>query len=159
MPSRVTDWGEGFSWRPFEGDKVAGDVVLRQDTSERGVTLQAFLWEGFDAPFTDPTDLNKNVDAAGMNEPTGLLSGYSRQTLTGPWVHEGNGVFSHPPVLFGPNILGLLNSWSIQGYGIMTTGSTDRILHLERDLNAQIEGSIFIGFLGTYQVTPRITLI
>ena len=130
----------GFT--PDEGETVIANLIFPQVTTDRGTDTELVL-------FTN-TSPDETITAATLTEPTG--NGYARITLTdATWSVVGD-TASYPLQTFTAGVGGW--SGSVQGYAIVTTGTTPRILTIEVDTN----GPYTFNENDTYDVTPNITV-
>jgi len=130
----------GFT--PNEGETLIANLIFANADVDRGTNLELLL-------FTD-TSPGETITAATLTEPTG--TGYSRITLTdGTWTVTGD-TASYPLQTFTTGTGGWTGS--VQGYAIVTTGTTPRILTIEVDPN----GPYTFNENDTYDVTPNVTI-
>jgi len=126
---------------PNEGDALNANLVLMNGDVDRGTNLELVL-------FTNAAPA-QSITAATLTEPTGV--GYARiPLLDGSWTGTG-ATRSYAQQTF----TGGAGGWtgSIQGYAIVTTGITPRIVAIEVDAN----GPYTIAANDTYKITPSIT--
>jgi len=127
---------------PNEGEAMVADQVVKNITTDRGTNLELLLYTNVGA------GSDEGITAATLTEPTG--TGYARILLTdGNWTGAAD-TRSYPQQTF----TGGAGGWagSVQGYAVVTTGTTPRILGIETDPN----GPYTIGDADTYKVTPNI---
>lgn len=130
----------GFT--PNEGETLIAQLIFPQTTTDRGTDTELVL-------FTN-TSPDETITAATLTEPTG--TGYSRITLSdGSWTVTGD-TASYALQTFTTGAGGWTGS--VQGYAIVTTGTTPRILTIEVDPN----GPYTFNENDTYDVTPNITI-
>jgi hypothetical protein len=128
---------------PNEGETFYGTMVLKNTTTDRGTNLELLL-------FTNAAP-GETITEATLTEPSG--TGYARIDLTdGSWSEGAAGVFSYAEQTF----TGGAGGWtgSIQGYAIVTKGTTPRILAIEVD---SVNAPFTMAEGDTYKVTPQIT--
>jgi len=129
----------GFT--PNEGDQMNANLICKNSDPDRGTGMELLLFTN-----ASPT---ATITAATLTEPTG--TGYARIPLVdGSWSVVG-GVASYAKQTFTAGSGGWTGS--IQGYAIVTTGTTPRILTIEVDPN----GPYTMNASDTYDVTPQIT--
>ena len=126
---------------PNEGQALNANLALRNADVDRGVGLELLL-------FTN-TAPSATITAATLTEPVG--TGYARIPLNDAlWTGTGS-TLSYAQQTF----TGGAGGWtgSIQGYAIVSTGVTPRIMAIEVDPN----GPYTIAVNDTYKITPNIT--
>lgn len=127
---------------PDEGESFVADMVIKNVTTDRGTDLELLL-------FTNAAP-DETITAATLTEPTG--TGYARINLTdASWTGAAD-ARSYAQQTF----TGGAGGWtgSIQGYAIVTKGTTPRIIAIEVDA----AGPYTIAENDTYKVTPTITV-
>lgn len=127
---------------PNEGETLVANLVLKNADVDRGTDLELVLFTN-----TSPAE---TITEATLTEPTG--TGYARINLTdGSWTVTGD-VAAYAQQTF----TGGSGGWtgSIQGYAIVTKGTTPRIVAIEVDA----AGPYTIAENDTYKITPSITL-
>ena len=130
----------GFT--PNEGETLIANLIFANADVDRGTDLELLL-------FTN-SEPGETITAATLTEPTG--TGYSRIALTdGSWTVTGD-TASYALQTFTTGTGGW--SGSVQGYAIVTTGTTPRILTIEVDPN----GPYTFNENDTYDVTPNVTI-
>jgi hypothetical protein len=130
----------GFT--PNEGETLIANLIFANADVDRGTNLELLL-------FTD-TSPGETITAATLTEPTG--TGYARIALTdGSWTVTGD-TASYALQTFTTGTGGWTGS--VQGYAIVTTGTTPRILTIEVDPN----GPYTFNENDTYDVTPNVTI-
>lgn len=130
----------GFT--PNEGETLIANLIFANADVDRGTDLELLL-------FTD-TSPGETITAATLTEPTG--TGYARIALTdGSWTVTDD-TASYALQTFTTGTGGW--SGSVQGYAIVTTGTTPRILTIEVDPN----GPYTFNENDTYDVTPNVTI-
>jgi len=130
----------GFT--PNEGETLIANLIFANADVDRGTNLELLL-------FTD-TSPGETITAATLTEPTG--TGYSRIALTdGSWTVTGD-TASYPLQTFTTGAGGWTGT--VQGYAIVSTGSTPRIVTIEVDPS----GPYTFNENDTYDVTPNITI-
>lgn len=126
---------------PNEGETLNANLVLKNADVDRGTTLELIL-------FTNAAP-GETITAATLTQPTG--TGYAAITLTdASWTVTGDtGAYALQTFTGGAG------GWtgSIQGYAIITTGTTPRIVAIEVDA----AGPYTIAENDTYDITPNIT--
>jgi len=130
----------GFT--PNEGDTLIANLIFANADVDRGTDLQLVLFTN-----ASPTD---TITAATLTPPSG--TGYAPITLTdGSWTVTG-GTASYATQTFTAGSGG----WpeSVQGYAIITTGTTPRIVTIEVDAG----GPYTFNENDTYDITPNITI-
>lgn len=122
---------------PDEGETLNAKLVLNNADVDRGTDLELLLFTNV-AP-------GETITEATLTEPTG--TGYARINLTDASWSAG----SYAEQTF----TGGAGGWtgSIQGYAIVTKGTTPRIVAIEVDAS----GPYTIAENDTYKVTPSIT--
>lgn len=127
---------------PNEGETLFANLVLKNADVDRGTDLELLL-------FTNVSP-GETITEATLTEPTG--TGYARIQLTdGSWsVTDDTGSYAQQTFTGGSG------GWtgSIQGYAIVTKGTTPRIVGIEVDAS----GPYTINENDTYKITPNITL-
>lgn len=127
---------------PNEGETLIANLTFKNADVDRGTGLDLLLFTNV-AP-------GETITEATLTEPTG--TGYARITLTdASWSVVGD-LASYAQQTF----TGGAGGWtgSIQGYAVVTKGTTPRIVAIEVDGN----GPYTINENDTYKVTPQITL-
>lgn len=126
---------------PDEGEALMGNLVFKNADVDRGTNLDLLLFTNV-AP-------GETITEATLTEPTG--TGYARITLTdASWTGAAD-TRSYAQQTF----TGGAGGWtgSIQGYAIVSKGTTARILAIEVDGN----GPYTINENDTYKITPNVT--
>jgi hypothetical protein len=130
----------GFT--PNEGETLIANLIFANADVDRGTDLELLL-------FTN-SEPGETITAATLTEPTG--TGYARIALTdGSWTVTDD-TASYALQTFTTGTGGW--SGSVQGYAIVTTGTTPRILTIEVDPN----GPYTFNENDTYDVTPNVTI-
>jgi hypothetical protein len=130
----------GFT--PNEGETLIANLIFANADVDRGTDLELLL-------FTN-SEPGETITAATLTEPTG--TGYARIDLTdGSWTVTDD-TASYALQTFTTGTGGW--SGSVQGYAIVTTGTTPRILTIEVDPN----GPYTFNENDTYDVTPNVTI-
>ena len=127
---------------PDEGESMIVDQVVKNVTTDRGTDLELLL-------FTNSSP-GETITEATLTEPTG--TGYARATLTdASWTGSGD-TRSYAQQTF----TGGSGGWtgSIQGYAIVSKGTTPRIVTIEVDAN----GPYTLAEGDTYKITPNLTV-
>lgn len=127
---------------PDEGETLTANLIFKNADVDRGTGLELLLFTNV-AP-------GETITAATLTEPTG--TGYARIQLTdGTWSVTGD-TASYALQTF----TGGAGGWtgSIQGYAIVTKGTTPRIVAIEVDGS----GPYTINENDTYDITPNITI-
>ena len=127
---------------PNEGEVMIADQVIKNVTTDRGTNLELLL-------FTN-TSPGETITEATLTEPTG--TGYARITLTdASWTGSAD-ARSYAQQTF----TGGAGGWtgSIQGYAVVSKGTTPRIVAIEVDSS----GPYTIAENDTYKITPTITV-
>ena len=127
---------------PDEGEALFANLVYKNSDVDRGTDLELLL-------FTN-TSPGETIAEATLTEPTG--TGYARITLTdASWTGSGD-TRSYAQQTF----TGGAGGWtgSIQGYAIVTKGTTPRIVAIEVDAS----GPYTINENDTYKITPNNTV-
>ena len=127
---------------PNEGETLAANLLFKNADVDRGTTLSLGLFTNV-AP-------GETITEATLTEPTG--TGYARISLAdASWTVTGD-LAAYAQQTF----TGGAGGWtgSIQGYFIVTTGTTPRIIAIEVDAS----GPYTINLNDTYKITPNITL-
>lgn len=130
----------GFT--PNEGEALAANLIYNNSDADRGSSMELAL-------FTNVSP-GETITEATLTEPTG--TGYARITLAdASWTGSAD-VRAYAQQTF----TGGAGGWtgSIQGYAIVTTGTTARILHIEVDS----AGPYTINEGDTYRITPSNTV-
>ena len=125
---------------PDEGEEMLVKWASGEANADRGTNLTLVL-------FTNVTP-GETITEATLTQPSG--GGYATKTLTdGSWTGSGD-TRSYPQQTF--TFTGTV-SGSVQGYAILTNGTTARILAIE------VDGSGPYSFVNgdTYKVTPSLT--
>lgn len=126
---------------PDEGETLIANLVFKNADVDRGTGLELLL-------FTNVSP-GETITEATLTEPTG--TGYARIQLTdGSWSVTGDQA-SYAQQTF----TGGAGGWtgSVQGYAIVTKGTTPRIVAIEVDAS----GPYTIAEGDTYDITPQIT--
>lgn len=127
---------------PNEGETLMANLVFKNADVDRGTDLELLL-------FTNSSP-GETITEATLTEPTG--TGYARITLTdASWSVSGD-VASYAQQTFTAGSGGWTGS--IQGYAIVTKGTTPRIVAIEVDGN----GPYTLNENDTYKITPNITV-
>lgn len=130
----------GFT--PNEGKTVCSKLIYPNADDDRGSSLHLVL-------FTNVTP-GVTITAAALTQPTG--TGYAPITLTdASWSVVGD-LSSYVQQIFTAGAGGFTGA--IQGYAILTTGTTPRILDIEVDAS----GPYTMSENDTYKITPNITI-
>ena len=130
----------GFT--PNEGETLIANLIFANADVDRGTNLELLL-------FTN-SEPGETITAATLTEPTG--TGYARIALTdGTWTVIGD-TASYPLQTFTTGAGGWTGT--VQGYAIVSTGSTPRIVTIEVDPS----GPYTFNENDTYDVTPNITI-
>ena len=129
----------GFT--PDEGDHLIQNLVYRNSDVDRGTGLQVVLF----------TNVNpaQTITAATLTQPTG--GGYAPIALIDTDFTVTGKIASHVQITFTGGAGGFTGS--IQGYAVLTTGTTPRILDIEVDPL----GPYTINQNDTYKVTLNST--
>lgn len=126
---------------PDEGEALIGNLVLKNTDVDRGTDLELMLFTNV-AP-------GETITEATLTEPTG--TGYARINLTdATWTGSGD-TRSYAQQTFTAGAGGWTGS--VQGYAIVTKGTTPRIVAIEVDPS----GPYTFNQNDTYDVTPNIT--
>lgn len=127
---------------PDEGETLVANLVFKNADVDRGTDTELVL-------FTNVTPA-ETITEATLTEPTG--TGYARINLTDASWSVASDLASYAQQTF----TGGAGGWtgSIQGYAVVTKGTTPRILAIEVDGN----GPYTINENDTYKVTPQITV-
>ena len=126
---------------PDEGETLIGNLVFKNADADRGTGLELLL-------FTNASP-GETITAAALTEPTG--TGYARIQLTdGSWTVSGD-LSSYAKQTFTAGTGGWTGS--VQGYAVVTKGTTPRIVAIEVDAL----GPYTFSENDTYDVTPQIT--
>lgn len=129
----------GFT--PNEGETLCNNLIYKNVDVDRGTNLDLVLFTN-----VGPTE---TITAATLTQPTG--TGYAAITLTDAnWSVVGD-LASYAQQTFTAGAGGWTGS--IQGYAILTKGTTPRILDIEVDPS----GPYTMAENDTYKVTPNIT--
>ncbi len=127
---------------PDEGEALIAGQVIQNVVTDRGTNLQLGLFTNV-AP-------GETITAAALTEPTG--TGYARITLVdGSWTGAAD-ARSYAEQTFTAGAGGWTGA--VQGYFIVTTGTTPRIIAIEVDGN----GPFTFNENDDYRVTPTITV-
>ena len=130
----------GFT--PNEGETLCNNLLYKNADVDRGTNLQLVL-------FTNAAP-GETITAATLTQPTG--TGYAPISLVdGTW-NVTNDVASYAQQTFTGGVGGWTGA--IQGYAILTTGTTPRILDIEVD---SVNAPLTINENDTYKITPSIT--
>jgi len=127
---------------PDEGEAMVASQSIQNVTTDRGTNLDLLL-------FTNVTP-GETITEATLTEPTG--TGYARITLTdASWTGSADARAYAQQTFTGGS-----GGWtgSIQGYAIVSKGTTARILAIEVDAS----GPYTIAENDTYKITPNITV-
>lgn len=127
---------------PDEGETLVANLVFKNTDADRGTDTELVL-------FTNVTP-SETITEATLTEPTG--TGYARINLTDASWSVVADLASYAQQTF----TGGAGGWtgSIQGYAVVTKGTTPRILAIEVDGN----GPYTVNENDTYKVTPQITV-
>ena len=127
---------------PNEGETLINNVTFKNGDVDRGTDLELMLFTNV-AP-------GETITAATLTEPTG--TGYARINLTdASWSVSGDQA-SYAQQTFTAGAGGWTGS--VQGYAIVTKGTTPRIVAIEVDAS----GPYTFAEGDTYKVTPQITV-
>lgn len=127
---------------PNEGETLVANLVFKNADVDRGTNMELML-------FTNGS-IDETITEATLTEPTG--TGYARISLVdGTWSVVGD-LASYAEQTFTAGAGGWTGS--IQGYAIVTTGTTPRIVAIEVDPN----GPYTLNENDTYKITPNITV-
>jgi hypothetical protein len=127
---------------PNEGETLVANLLFKNADVDRGTGLELLIFTNV-AP-------GETITAATLTEPTG--TGYIRIQLTdGSWTVTGD-VASYALQTFTAGAGGWTGS--VQGYAIVTKGTTPRIVAIEVDAS----GPYTFAENDTYDVTPQITV-
>jgi len=127
---------------PNEGETLIANLVFAGTDPDRGAGLELLL-------FTNAT-IGETSTAASLTEPSG--TGYARIPLTdSSWVVAAS-VANYATQTFTVGTGGWVGS--VNGYAVITTGTTPRIVAIEVDPN----GPYTMAAGDTYAVTPSITV-
>ena len=127
---------------PDEGEAMIASQVMMNVTTDRGTDLDILLFTNV-AP-------GETITEATLTEPTG--TGYARQTLTdASWTGAAD-ARAYAQITF----TGGAGGWTgaIQGYAIVSKGTTARIVAIEVDAG----GTYTLAENDTYKITPNITV-
>jgi len=127
---------------PDEGEAMIADQVIKNVTTDRGTDLELLL-------FTN-TSPGETITEATLTEPTG--TGYARINLAdASWTGSGDTRSFAQQTFTGGS-----GGWtgSIQGYAIVSKGTTPRIVQIEVDPN----GPYTLNEGDTYKITPNLTV-
>lgn len=127
---------------PNEGETLVANLVFKNADVDRGTDLELLL-------FTNAS-IDETITEAALTEPTG--TGYARINLTDASWTVTNDVASYAEQTFTAGAGGWTGS--IQGYAIVTKGTTPRIVAIEDDPN----GPYTLNENDTYKITPNITI-
>lgn len=126
---------------PDEGESMNVDQVIKNITTDRGTDLELMLFTNV-AP-------GETITEATLTEPTG--TGYARINLTdATWTGSGD-TRSYAQQTFTAGSGGWTGS--VQGYAIVSKGTTPRIVAIEVDPS----GPYTFAENDTYDITPNIT--
>ena len=127
---------------PDEGEALIGNLVFKNTDVDRGTDLELLLFTNV-AP-------GETITEATLTEPTG--TGYARKNLTdASWTGSGD-TRSFAQQTFTAGAGGWTGS--VQGYAIVSKGTTPRIVAIEVDGN----GPYTINENDTYKITPNVTI-
>lgn len=127
---------------PDEGEAMIAQWLCGNTTTDKGTNLDLLL-------FTNVSP-GETITAATLTEPSG--TGYARITLTdGSWTGSAD-TRSYAEQTFTAGAGGWTGS--VQGYAIVSKGTTARIVTIEVDSN----GPYTFAENDTYKITPNITL-
>jgi hypothetical protein len=127
---------------PDEGETLIANQVFKNADADRGTGLELLLFTNV-AP-------GETITEATLTEPTG--TGYARIQLTdGSWSVTA-GVSSYALQTFTAGSGGWTGS--VQGYAVVTKGTTPRIVAIEVDAG----GPYTFAENDTYDVTPQVTV-
>lgn len=127
---------------PNEGEAMIASQVMMNVTTDRGTNLDLLL-------FTNSAP-GETITEATLTEPTG--TGYARITLTdASWTGSADARAYAQQTFTGGS-----GGWtgSIQGYAIVSKGTTPRIVAIEVDPS----GPYTIAEGDTYKITPSVTV-
>lgn len=127
---------------PNEGEAMIADQVMKNVTTDRGTDLELLLFTNV-AP-------GETITEATLTEPTG--TGYARITLTdASWTGSADA-----RAYAQQTFTGGAGGWtgSIQGYAVVSKGTTPRIVAIEVDPS----GPYTIAENDTYKITPNVTV-
>jgi hypothetical protein len=127
---------------PNEGETLVANLVFKNADVDRGTDLELLL-------FTNAS-IDETITEAALTEPSG--TGYARINLTDASWTVTNDVASYAEQTFTAGAGGWTGS--IQGYAIVTKGTTPRIVAIEDDPN----GPYTLNENDTYKITPNITV-
>jgi len=127
---------------PNEGETLVANLVFKNADVDRGTDMELLL-------FTNAS-IDETITEATLTEPTG--TGYARINLTDASWTVTNDVASYAEQTFTAGSGGWTGS--IQGYAIVTKGTTPRIVAIEVDPN----GPYTLNENDTYKITPNITV-
>jgi len=130
----------GFT--PNEGDQMNANLIFKNADVDRGTGMELLLFTNVNPSAT--------ITAATLTEPTG--TGYARIALADASWSVTAGVASYALQTFTASTGGWTGS--IQGYAIVTTGTTPRIVTIEVDAS----GPYTMNDTDTYDITPSITV-
>lgn len=126
---------------PDEGEALVANLVYNNADVDRGTGLELLLFTNV-AP-------GETITEATLTEPTG--TGYARIALTdGSWTGALD-TRSYAQQTFTAGVGGWTGS--VQGYAIVTKGTTPRIVAIEVDAN----GPYTFAENDTYKITPNNT--
>lgn len=127
---------------PNEGETLVANLVFSNADVDRGTNMELML-------FTNSSP-GETITEATLTEPTG--TGYARISLVdGTWNVSGD-TADYAEQTFTAGAGGWTGS--IQGYAIVTTGTTPRIVAIEVDSN----GPYTLNENDTYKITPNISI-
>lgn len=127
---------------PDEGETLVGNLVFKNADVDRGTTLSLVLFTNV-AP-------DETITAATLTQPTG--TGYAAISLADASWSVVADLASYALQTFTAGAGGWTGS--VQGYAVLTTGTTPRILAIEVDAS----GPYTFSENDTYDVTPQITV-
>lgn len=131
---------------PTEGRLIVGNMVFKQDTTNRGTGLELGLFT-----YSGAIDATITYATISANEASG--GGYARIALTdGSWVNTA-GVMTYAKQTF--TATGTSYAASVKGYFICTTGAAKKLLAIELDG----AGPFPMTLNDTYDVTPTINIL
>lgn len=129
-----------------ESENLTGNMLFKNADVDRGTSLQIGL-------FTNSATPDNTWTLATITEPTG--GSYARITLTDASWTVAASVASYAAQVF--TATGSAMTGSIYGYFIATTGTTPRLLWVERDTYASVPYTLAQN--DTYTITPSITIV
>jgi len=131
---------------PIEGRVVFGNMIFKQDNTNRGTGLQLGL-------FTYSGAIDQNITYATLAAAEASGGGYARITLTdGSWANA-SGVMTYAKQTF--TATGGDYTAAVRGYFICTTGAAPKLVSAEIDT----AGPFPMIENDTYDITPTINLV